>query len=175
MKISHEMARGGCPDSTLRAFLLCNGESTDYMLTLPMLRLRSSIGQESTDVWKPSKPCHIGIHWVALTECSQMSTHVPGFQSFFFRFLHHVVLATLATRNIRVNLWTPRSVRNHLTTMIIFFRPEHLNTLKWEMLTRTKLQPFSNDICMQDSFQYYFENSRNLDNIRHGVPKAWKC
>ena len=31
-----------------------------------------------------------------------MSTHEPGFQS-FFRFLHHFVLAKLATNSIRVN------------------------------------------------------------------------
>ena len=33
--------------------------------------------------WKPFKPCHVGIHWRALAEYSQMSTHLPGFQSFF--------------------------------------------------------------------------------------------
>ena len=27
--------------------------------------------------------CHVGIHWKALAEYSQMSTHVPGFESFF--------------------------------------------------------------------------------------------
>ena len=32
-----------------------------------------------------------------------MSTHVPGFQSFFLGFLHHFVLAKLATRSIKVN------------------------------------------------------------------------
>ena len=46
--------------------------------------------------------CHVGIHWIALAEYSLMSTHVSGFQS-FFRLLHHFVLATLATRGIRVN------------------------------------------------------------------------
>ena len=30
---------------------------------------------------KPSKPCHVGIHLIALTEDSQMSTHMPWFQS----------------------------------------------------------------------------------------------
>ena len=30
-----------------------------------------------------------------------MSTHVPGFQSFFFFFFHHFVLAKLATSSIR--------------------------------------------------------------------------
>ena len=32
---------------------------------------------------KSPKPCHVGMHWIALTEYSQMSTHVPGFRSFF--------------------------------------------------------------------------------------------
>ena len=41
-----------------------------------------------------------------------MSTHVPGFQT-FFRFLHHFVLAKLATSSIRVN--TPHwSTTGHL-------------------------------------------------------------
>ena len=50
---------------------------------------------------KRSKPCHVGIHWIVLTEYSQMSTHLPGFQS-FLRFLHHFVLAKLASSSIRV-------------------------------------------------------------------------
>ena len=33
--------------------------------------------------FKLFKPCHVSIHWIALTEYSQMSAHVPGFQSFF--------------------------------------------------------------------------------------------
>ena len=37
-------------------------------------------------IWKPSKPCHVGIYWVALAEYSKMSTHVPGFRSFFIFF-----------------------------------------------------------------------------------------
>ena len=37
----------------------------------------------------------------ALAEFSQMRTHVQGFKS-FFRFLHHYVLAKLATISIRV-------------------------------------------------------------------------
>ena len=28
---------------------------------------------------KPSRSCDVGIHWIALTEYSQMSTHVLGF------------------------------------------------------------------------------------------------
>ena len=40
---------------------------------------------------------------VALAEYSQMTTHVPGFESFFSCcFLHHFVLAKLATSSVRV-------------------------------------------------------------------------
>ena len=45
---------------------------------------------------------HVGIHRIALAEYSQMSTHLLGLQS-FSRFLHHFVLAKLATSSIRVN------------------------------------------------------------------------
>ena len=49
------------------------------VLTLPMLRLLSSEAQGRKDFRKLSKPCHVGIHWIALAEYSQMSTHTPGF------------------------------------------------------------------------------------------------
>ena len=32
------------------------------------------------------KPYHVGIHWIALAEYSQMSTIMPGFQSFISSF-----------------------------------------------------------------------------------------
>ena len=48
-----------------------------------MLRLLSSKAQGCKNFRKTSKPCHVGIHWIALAEYSQMSTYVPGFQSFF--------------------------------------------------------------------------------------------
>ena len=47
-----------------------------------MLRL-SSKADGCKDFWKPSKPCHVGIHGIALAEHSQVNTHEPGFQSFF--------------------------------------------------------------------------------------------
>ena len=64
------------------------GEAIIYIgcikhLTLSMLRLLSFKAQESKYLGKLSKPCHVGIHWIALAEYSQMSTHVPGFQPFF--------------------------------------------------------------------------------------------
>ena len=81
------------------------------VLTLPMLRLLLSKAHRcnfNKDFWKPSKPCHVGIYWKALTEYCQMSTHLPGFQScfvsvFFLGFSHHFVLPKLATCSIRVN------------------------------------------------------------------------
>ena len=38
--------------------------------------------QGCKDFLKQSKPCHVGTHSIALTDYSQMSTHVPGFQLF---------------------------------------------------------------------------------------------
>ena len=102
-------------------------------LTIPMLRLLSSKAQGCKYFWKISKHCHVGIHWITLHEYSQMSTHVPGFQS-FFRFLHYFVLAKLATTSIRVK-W-PKFLDyflildSHITLvsiMIIMLRVRHLN------------------------------------------------
>ena len=56
--------------------------------------------QECKNLWKPSKPYLVGTHWKALTEYSQMSTHLPEFQC-FFRFFAFNVLAKLATTSIR--------------------------------------------------------------------------
>ena len=60
----------------------------------------------------------------ALTEYSQMSSHVAwfGFQSFFRVVLHYIVIATLTTSNIRVEInskFTPTaSVRGNSRTVI---------------------------------------------------------
>ena len=48
-----------------------------------MVRLLSSKAQGLKDFRKTSKPGHVGTHWIALAEYYHMSTHVPGFQSFF--------------------------------------------------------------------------------------------
>ena len=47
-----------------------------------MLRPLSSKAQGHKDLWKQSKPCQIGTHWIALAKYSQMSTQVQEFQSF---------------------------------------------------------------------------------------------
>ena len=56
------------------------GSGTRY-LTLPMLGLLPSKEQRCKDFGKPSKPCHVGIHWKVLAEYFQMSTHLSGVQS----------------------------------------------------------------------------------------------
>ena len=53
-----------------------------FMLTLMLLMLLSSNAQKSKNLWKSSKASHVGIHWKALTEYFQISTHLPWFQSF---------------------------------------------------------------------------------------------
>ena len=66
---------------------------------LPCLCSNPACGKVTSEFYD----CHVGIHWIALAEHSQMSTHVPGFQSFLFlAFLHHFVLAKLANSSIRV-------------------------------------------------------------------------
>ena len=48
-----------------------------------ILRLLPSKAKGCKDYWKPPKPCHVRIHWKALTVHFQISTHVPRLQSFF--------------------------------------------------------------------------------------------
>ena len=101
-------------------------------LTLPMQRLLSSKAQDCKDFWKPSKPYHVGIHWIGPAEHSQMSTHVPGFW-LFFRFLHHFVLAKLATSSIKVKtalynylLFACQLVTNYSCNFVF-----HWNCMNW--------------------------------------------
>ena len=75
----------------------------NIILALPMLSLFSSKAQGCKHPWIQSKPCHVGIYWIVLAECSQMSTHLPWFQS-FSGFLHHFVSVKLATSSIRVSI-----------------------------------------------------------------------
>ena len=65
-----------------------------------------------------SIPCHVGIHWIALAECSQMGSYVPGFQSsyqlFFFALF---VLAKLATSSISRS--TRRAVKTVTAAVVL--------------------------------------------------------
>ena len=75
-------------------------------------RLLSSKAQGCKVFQKPSKPCHVGINWIALSLSlsilSDECPYMPGFQS-IFRFFHCFVLAKLASSSIlglRVHLET---------------------------------------------------------------------
>ena len=79
-------------------------------MSLPLINLSNAEAtfiqcQECKHFWKPSKPCHSGIYWIALIAYSQISTHTPGFSGFFKDFVHYFVLANLATFSIRVKHW----------------------------------------------------------------------
>ena len=78
-------------------------ENGKVILTLPMLRLLSFKAQGCNDFWKPSKPCHVGIHWIALADYSQIRTLVLRFQ-LFKGVMHSFVMAKLASSRIRVNI-----------------------------------------------------------------------
>ena len=68
-------------------------ESSEVLLTvsaITILRPLSSKALGCKDFWKPFIPCLVGIHLKALIEYSQMSTHLPGFRSFFSIF--HIIL-----------------------------------------------------------------------------------
>ena len=79
------------------------------MINLPMLRLLSSKAQtrrKPTFLFKKSKPCHVCIHWIAFAnslDSSQMSTHLPGFQS-FFGFFVTVIITSSSSRLVVVSL-----------------------------------------------------------------------
>ena len=68
-------------------------------LTLSVLRLLSSRAQGHVHFCEPSKPCHVGICWIALAEHSQMNARISAVFQFF---LHPFVLAKLATGSMRV-------------------------------------------------------------------------
>ena len=84
----------------------CRKDLKQWVQLFNWKRWVSSSAQEHKDLWKPSKPCHVGTHWKALAEFSQI--RVPICQGFsdFSGFLHYFLLAKLATNSIRVNYST---------------------------------------------------------------------
>ena len=88
-------------------------------LTLSMLRLPSSKAQGCRLFYKLSKPCHVGIHWIALTECFPISTHVPGFQSFFSFFASfcngRIIHQQHKGYGWKKYTWQPRNLDQHYT------------------------------------------------------------
>ena len=77
---------GNC--DTYKPFILFTHAANKIVLTfyaiLSIFTL-SSKAQGLKYFRKPSKSSHVGIHWIALTQYSHKSTHVPGFQ-YFLRF-----------------------------------------------------------------------------------------
>ena len=119
-------------------------------LTLPMPRPLSSKAQGCKDVRKPSKPCHIGIHWIDLAEYSQMSTHLPGFQSFFKLFASFSI-GKLSTTSKRVDSLMPPAAKNSLTLLLKSCRK------------KAKLRRYLKEICcirlyQQIPFIYYVKS-----------------
>ena len=66
-----------------------------------MLRLFSTKAQWPNIFFKPSKPCHVDIHWKALDRYTQIGTHMPGFPS-FLSFFASFCFAQVATSSVRV-------------------------------------------------------------------------
>ena len=73
-----------------------------------MLRLLSSKAQGRKDPWKLPKPCHVGIHWEALTEFSHEYPYARV-SIIFPVFLPHFVLAKLAISSIRLRRFSVSS------------------------------------------------------------------
>ena len=104
-------------------------------LTLPMLKLLSSKGQGGKDVWKPSKPCQVGIHLIALTENSHEYHMCQGINNFSV-FLFYFVLAKLATTSI--------GVQRHIQCIVFCARCAGLRTcLIWSWICRPALCSWS--------------------------------
>ena len=91
-------------------------------IIFPMLRLHSSEAQGCKDFCKPSKPCHVGIHWIALTEYSQMSTPMPRFESFFsvFASFCNWQLAT-SIKRVKGTSHKPRQVLGYTSSLFYCF------------------------------------------------------
>ena len=97
-----------------------------------MLRLLSSKAQGRKDFWKPSKPCHVGIHWIALAEYSQMSTHVPGFQSFFIFFC--IILYWPNSLWIKASFWGHYQKYDRSETMLVKQISRHEPSCCWWLI-----------------------------------------
>ena len=102
-----------------------NNARSVQALTLPTLQLLLLRAQGPKDLCKPSKPCLVGIHWIALTEYSQMSTHVPGFQSLFSLFLHRLVSVKLAISSIRVKSRNYMFGTERVANLFPLYQPPH--------------------------------------------------
>ena len=101
-----------------------------------MLRLLLPKAQGRKDFWKSSKPYHVGTHWIALAEYSQISTHMPGLQSFLKHVRIILVLTDLASSSHRVkHEWVePHGRPPHGSPDIDECDVEHINSFPGLML-----------------------------------------
>ena len=75
----------------LRYWEESNNKESVLIIVATVFRVNASNAEgtfvQSTEIWKSksstTKLCLVGIHWMTVAEYSQMSTQVPGFQSFF--------------------------------------------------------------------------------------------
>ena len=149
--------QGGVKDCLLSRVMLCQHQSgawlTRQTLTFPMLRPISSKAHGCKDFWKTSKLCHAGIHWKALTEYSQMSTHMPGFQSFSFFFASCCIGQNSHQQRIIVNsildpddsFWGSR--KGSETDCLL--SGDALSASEWRLTSRQTLQ-WNEDNLLQD-------------------------
>ena len=75
------------------------------VLTLQMLRVLLPKAQGCKYFWKTSKPCHVGIHWIAIAECTHRWVLMWQEFSHFQVFCIIVYFAKSATTSIRVKTY----------------------------------------------------------------------
>ena len=92
---------------------------------------------------KPYKPCHVDIHWLALDDYSQMSTLVPGFQSFSVMFIAIFCVGKINHQQYKgwpFQCWgyfrpkhkDAKIFDNHLNMVVlVFIEKLSLSTLRW--------------------------------------------
>ena len=83
-----------------------------FFLNLPILRPLLSKAQRCKEFWKSFKPYHVAIHWIALAEYSQMSTHLPRFRS-FFRFFASFCIGQINHHKHKAYKFTPLTKNTH--------------------------------------------------------------
>ena len=104
-----------CPVTITQQFILITKSLYTILLHLNASNVKVTFPQRTRvqRFFKTAKPCHIGIHWIALTVYSQIGTNVRGFQLIFQVFCLSLYLAKIATSSIRVNLHPVSVFRGH--------------------------------------------------------------
>ena len=105
---------------------------------------------------KPFKPYHVGIHWKALTEYSQISTHVPWFQS-FFRLFASLCIGQISSIKVKPRLYYGKySVRSLFSREL------------WPVGWNNRLD----NTCFNVFQNYYLPSSASSSLFSLALPKA---